>query len=283
MSLDSFSEVLVLTFAIWCGGLAILFAMVWQTSRVTMRGRSRTPISRAQHIVAAGLAVTFLALCPAFLWRWITGPDVPQDDPMWLWFVIRVVLLVGLGIVSYAGPHLFRALLARRSAVEASRGTAPDSIFAALAAAMPIVVADETGTIRYATTSMEQLAGAGPDTLEGRTLTTLMPARYRDHHLAGVARFLKTGESRIIGKVIDVDLLRADGTEIPVSLALTASTYEDRPWFTGALWAREVWDQPGVTPEPLTGETAATIDRTATDVEEVKADVKDIRQRMDPP
>ena len=50
----------------------------------------------------------------------------------------------------------------------------------------------------------------------------LMPERYRDRHKAGIERYLETGEARIIGDSVELAGLRADGSEFPISLTLTA-------------------------------------------------------------
>ena len=51
-------------------------------------------------------------------------------------------------------------------------------------------------------------------------LTELMPERYRDAHRAGMARFLATGEPRVIGSTLELEGLRADGREFPLELSL---------------------------------------------------------------
>jgi len=49
-----------------------------------------------------------------------------------------------------------------------------------------------------------------------------VPERLRARHTAGVARFLQGGGSTILGKRIEMDALRRDGTEIKVGLKVTA-------------------------------------------------------------
>jgi hypothetical protein len=43
---------------------------------------------------------------------------------------------------------------------------------------------------------------------------SLIPARYRDAHVAGFSRHVRTGESRILGVPLTLPVLRADGTEL---------------------------------------------------------------------
>jgi PAS domain S-box-containing protein len=123
-------------------------------------------------------------------------------------------------------------------------GISQERILATVAVDLPMIVSDQQGIIRYATEPMEELALAEPGELIGLNTTEIMPERYRAHHTAGVERFVKTGQGRLIGKVVNVDLLRRDGTEIPISLAFTASRSEDHDWFIAIIWARETYDQP---------------------------------------
>jgi two-component system, cell cycle sensor histidine kinase and response regulator CckA len=70
----------------------------------------------------------------------------------------------------------------------------------------------------------------------GRMLADLIvPPRFRDAHRAGLARYLATGESRLLGTIIEITALRSDGSEIPVELAITAVLSDDGPIFIGVL------------------------------------------------
>src|SRR6185295_1250927 len=68
----------------------------------------------------------------------------------------------------------------------------------------------------------------------GKELAELIiPPLYREAHREGMARLLATGEGRVIGRRIELSALRADGTEFPVELSITAINWADRPVFTG--------------------------------------------------
>jgi PAS domain S-box-containing protein len=55
----------------------------------------------------------------------------------------------------------------------------------------------------------------------GRSLGELIvPPELRDAHRAGLARFMASGVSRIIGRRIEVDAVRADGVRFPVELTI---------------------------------------------------------------
>ena len=65
--------------------------------------------------------------------------------------------------------------------------------------------------------------------------TDLMPERYRDAHRAGMARFLATGEGRVMGSTVEVEGLRADGTEFPLELSLGSWVQRGQMCFTAVI------------------------------------------------
>lgn len=50
----------------------------------------------------------------------------------------------------------------------------------------------------------------------------IIPPRLREEHRAGLARFLTTGESHIVGERVEIVALRANGSEFPVELTIGA-------------------------------------------------------------
>jgi PAS domain S-box-containing protein len=98
-----------------------------------------------------------------------------------------------------------------------------------------IVSADANGRIIFWNAGAERLFGRPSAEMIGRPLTDLMPERYRDAHRAGVARFLATGRGRLTGSTVEVEGLRADGTEFPVELSLGSWTQDGRTCFTGVV------------------------------------------------
>jgi two-component system sensor histidine kinase/response regulator len=63
---------------------------------------------------------------------------------------------------------------------------------------------------------------ATEDVMGCRLAELIVPPAHRDAHHAGMARFLKSGKTSIIGKRIEVSGLRADGTEFPMELTIAA-------------------------------------------------------------
>jgi len=195
-------------------------------------------------IVGSGLAsATYMTLV------FIRFSMIFPPPELWMFRSVYFVLtLTILGLPSIY-KNVWYALQARRRG-EVQPGTrhgltpivVGEGIFGSIASALPIVLADNTGTIQYATPSLDALVGAQPNELAGKKITTLMPESWRARHLAGVQRYRETGKPNIIGSVVEVELLRRDGNVIPVSLALTAADVGGKQWFIGTIWrsARDI-------------------------------------------
>jgi len=98
-----------------------------------------------------------------------------------------------------------------------------------------IVLANGCGTIMSWNRAASILFGYSSEEAVGRPLTILMPVRYRDAHAQGLARMEATGQSRVIGSVIELDGLRKNGTEFPIELSLATWQTEDGNYYSGII------------------------------------------------
>jgi len=98
-----------------------------------------------------------------------------------------------------------------------------------------IVMMDPDGTIAYFNRAGERMFGYERQELLGRPLALLMPEKDRSAFAAGLARYLATQESSILGKVLRVDGLRKDGTTFPLELTVSVAQVREKPLFTGIL------------------------------------------------
>jgi PAS domain S-box-containing protein len=92
-----------------------------------------------------------------------------------------------------------------------------------VAAAHAVVVADDANRIVLANDAAAELLGwpTAAD-LAGKRLTTLIPPRFREAHLAGFTRYQLSGETRVLGRPLEVPVLRGDGSEVDVELTIEA-------------------------------------------------------------
>ncbi len=104
------------------------------------------------------------------------------------------------------------------------------------AAVDAIVSADSDGRIVEFNPAAEALFGRPRDeVIGGRIADLLVPEDLRPQHEAGLARYLSTGESRILGRRVRTWGQHADGTRLPVELTVTETPVGDWPWFTAFI------------------------------------------------
>src|SRR3954447_24398393 len=76
----------------------------------------------------------------------------------------------------------------------------------------------------------------------GQELAELViPPELRERHRQGLARYLETGESRIMNERIELTAMRRDGSTVPIELAVTRIPGSDPPIFTG--YVREITER----------------------------------------
>jgi two-component system sensor kinase FixL len=96
-----------------------------------------------------------------------------------------------------------------------------------------LILIDDKGAIQSFSPAAERLFGYAAAEVQGRNVSMLMPNPYRDEHDEYLARYLTTGERRIIGIGRVVVGQRADGSTFPMELAVGEVTLRDRRLFTG--------------------------------------------------
>jgi PAS domain S-box-containing protein len=68
----------------------------------------------------------------------------------------------------------------------------------------------------------ERLFGWSRDEALGRALvSTIVPERYRSAHLEGLERFRRTGEGAVLGRRIELEGMRRDGSVFPVEITIS--------------------------------------------------------------
>src|ERR1700677_3994368 len=99
-----------------------------------------------------------------------------------------------------------------------------------------IVTIDHEGCITEFNPAAEHTFGYCRDEVLGKPLAdVIVPPSLREKHRHGFARYLPTGEARVLGKRIEMTAVRAGGSEFPVELAITRIPLEGPPSFTGYL------------------------------------------------
>jgi PAS domain S-box-containing protein len=100
-----------------------------------------------------------------------------------------------------------------------------------------IVTIDHAGRFLDFNPAAERTFGYLRAQVLGRELTELIvPPAHREHHRAGMARVLAGGAPTMLGRRIEIEAMRADGTVFPVELAITRIETDGPLIFTAHLW-----------------------------------------------
>jgi len=93
----------------------------------------------------------------------------------------------------------------------------------ALLEALPdvVVVVDAAARIVYVNPAVRTLLGHEPADLRDRPLTVLVPRDLRDAYEAGFGQLLATGPTGPQGAPRQIEVVRADGSEVPVEITLS--------------------------------------------------------------
>ena len=95
---------------------------------------------------------------------------------------------------------------------------------------------DHEGCITEFNPAAERTFGYRRDEVLGQQLAdVIIPPALRERHRQGFARYLATGEARVLGRRIEMTAVRADGSEFPTELAITRIPLDGPPSFTGYL------------------------------------------------
>ena len=141
-------------------------------------------------------------------------------------------LLKGMGTAGrYIGQHLYRRRVeeaVRRA--EALRGAVLESALDC------VITMNHEGRIMEFNPAAERTFGYRRADVVGRPVADVMiPEHLRDEHRAGLARYLSTGESKILGRRLELTGRRADGTEFPIEVSIVRIGTDEPPLFAGYL------------------------------------------------
>nr|MBA3284852.1 PAS domain S-box protein [Nitrosopumilus sp.] len=98
-----------------------------------------------------------------------------------------------------------------------------------------IIVSDADGYIMSWNKGAEKIFQFSEDEVIGKELTLIMPEKYHSPHREGMRRHLETGETKVIGKVVELEGIRKNGEIFPVELALTNWSSFEGLFFTGII------------------------------------------------
>ncbi|THD62301.1 MAG: PAS domain S-box protein [Phenylobacterium sp.] len=122
-----------------------------------------------------------------------------------------------------AKEQAFADLQAREAHLQSILGAVPDAM----------IVIDDRGEVQSFSAAAERQFGWSAAEAIGRNVSFLMPSPYREGHDGYLARYLVTGERKVIGIGRVVVGLRKDGSTFPMELSVGEMQSGERRFFTG--------------------------------------------------
>lgn len=98
-----------------------------------------------------------------------------------------------------------------------------------------IISADGRGNIISWNNGAKNIFGYTKAEAVGKSLSLLMPEKYREAHRKRMRRFAETGEAHVIGNVVELQGLGKDGNEFPIELSLSTWESAKGKFFTGII------------------------------------------------
>lgn len=216
-----------------------------------------TAIRSGKNDITAGIDYRGVAVLSAYQpvagTDWYIVAKIDRDEVMAplkdlvLW--VNLIALVSIGVISAALLAIWRQqqrMQAMRLTAEKEKSSRELSIAevslkenqamtqSLIDSALDGVISmDQEGKVIRWNAQAERIFGYSQEQAMGREVTELIvPHAHREAHRQGMARFIRTNTPTIIGKRIEVPGLRADGTEFPMELTVSALIQSGRHFFS---------------------------------------------------
>ena len=151
--------------------------------------------------------------------RWMEGWSAPRIEPD--------------GRVLY---HGFLTDVTERKRVEEALRDSEAKLQAIVNTAVDaIITIDVEGTVLSFNPSAERVFGYAADEVIGRNVSMLMPLPHSQEHDNHLARYLRTGDRRVIGVGREIPARRKDGTVFPMEIGLSEIRLGGKAIFVGIL------------------------------------------------
>ncbi|SRR5258706_1405055 len=104
-----------------------------------------------------------------------------------------------------------------------------------------IISIDDQSAIRYVNPAAGQMFGYELAEMLGKNLTSFMPERLRQMHLASLRRYVTTGQRHIGWRAVELTGLHQSGREFPIEISFAEDVRNGKHFFTGIV--RDVTDR----------------------------------------
>lgn len=99
-----------------------------------------------------------------------------------------------------------------------------------------VVMIDDAGNVRHWNPAAERIFGYRPEEIMGRDAHDILATfRHREAARKGFAQFAETGTEYAVGKVMELEATKKDGTEFPIEIAVSPIRLGGRWWASAVI------------------------------------------------
>ena len=146
------------------------------------------------------------------------GSEFPVELSLATWFLDKERYYTGI----------IRDISERKQAEQKFRSVTESAVDA-------IISADHEGNIVSWNNAATRILGYTSEETIGQRLEIIIPQRFHEPHRKGMQRVTAGGESRAIGKTVELFARTKAGTEIPIELSLASWTVREEIYYTGII------------------------------------------------
>jgi PAS domain S-box-containing protein len=104
-----------------------------------------------------------------------------------------------------------------------------------------IITVDSEGNITGWNQGAERIFGFAEIEVRGKSISVVLPSRYTERHINGMTRVRMGGGRHIVGRTVELEGRRKDGSEFPLELSLAEWMVASKLFFTGII--RDISDR----------------------------------------
>lgn len=170
-----------------------------------------------------------------------TAGYLSKHDTALLWSILGLCLVLSIFLSTYvfgSGRHtegLKRSEAALRAAMEALKESEEQYRSLVQSASDAIVSINQEGIITSWNPAAARIFEYPEQDMLGREVLSLMPEDAQEAHRKGIARYLSTGVSTILGQVVEVAAVRRNGGRIPMELSIAPRHTHEGIFFTAIM------------------------------------------------
>lgn len=126
----------------------------------------------------------------------------------------------------HSAANLLASVLARKKA-EDTRKASEEKYSKLIETAQDAIICEESGKITIWNKSAEKIFGYSKNEIIGKPVSTIIPKRYIEKYQKGVERFLESGKTSIMDKIMEFSGITKNGIEFPLEMSLSYQKTRD--------------------------------------------------------